>query len=529
MGRGGQPAEHAGAPMAAVQPEAADLAAWLAVAAGALGAFMATLDISIVNASLPTIQGEIGASPSEGTWIGTSYLVAEIVVTPITAWLSRMLGLRRFMLIATVLFTAFSVMCGLSGDLTTMIVGRTGQGLAGGTLVPTALTIIATRLPARQQPVGIAIFGGTMLLGPLTGPLLGGWITEAISWRYAFFINVPVGIGLVSLLIFSLPKVAPDWSDLRNADWLGLFGMTLGLGCLTVMLEEGHREQWFESGFIIRLALLSGAGFIAVAWTQFHNPRPIIRLALLRVPAFSACVAMMLMFGALLFGLSYVVPQFLAAIPGYNAFQAGQVVFMPGLSSVMMMLAFPFIVKLLDPRTAVVLGCLIAGISAYLLTGMTAQSVGSAFILPQVLFGGGAAVATLTLQQSSIIAVPLKYADEASAIFMAARNLGGSIGLAMIASFQEQRIDVHRWQIHASISANDIAVQQAMTDNAAMLGGGPEGMAGAYRMLDGQVRLDSLVMSFNDIFLMLALGAVIIAPLALLLRGDRSGSAAVMH
>ncbi len=509
--------------------ERADLAAWLAVAAGTLGAFMATLDISIVNASLPTIQGEIGATPSEGTWIGTSYLVAEIVVTPLVAWLGRMLGMRRFLLSAAILFTAFSMMCGMATDLTMMIIGRTGQGLAGGALIPTALTIIATRLPPRQQTMGVGIFGATVLMGPVSGPLLGGWITETLSWRFAFFLNLPVCIGLVTLLMLSLRKVAPDWRELANADWLGLFGMSLALGCLTVMLEEGHREQWFESTYIIRLAVLTGLGVLAVIWTQFHASKPIIRLSLLRIPALAASVGLMLMMGALLFGSSYIIPQFLAGVAGYNALQAGQVVFMPGVSAAVLMLTFPFINKILDPRMAVALGCIIITYSAIITADLTTASVGSAFLIPQMVFGVGSSLTTFSLQQSAVFAVPPKDADEASAIFMAARNLGGSIGLAMIASFQEQRIDLHRWQMHASLGANDIAVQQAMSDNAAMLGGGPEGLAGAYRMIDGSIHLEALVMSFNDIFIALAVGTVLVAPLALFLRRPPPGAVAAMH
>jgi DHA2 family multidrug resistance protein len=188
-----------------VLPEKADLTAWLAVAAGTLGALMATLDISIVNSALPTIQGEIGASGTEGTWVATSYLVAEIVIIPLAAWLQRVLGLRTFLIIAASLFTIFSMLCGMANTLTMMIVGRVGQGFTGGALIPTAQTIIAMRLPLRQQPIGIAAFGVTAIMGPVMGPLIGGWLTENVSWHYAFFLNLPVCAVLLSLLFIGLP------------------------------------------------------------------------------------------------------------------------------------------------------------------------------------------------------------------------------------------------------------------------------------------------------------------------------------
>ncbi|HET8613318.1 MAG TPA: MFS transporter, partial [Sphingomonas sp.] len=242
--------------------ERADAAAWLAVAAGTLGALMATLDISIVNSSLPTIQGEIGASGTEGTWIATSYLVAEIIIIPLSGWLERLLGLRTFLLIAASLFVSFSMLCGFSNTLPMMIVGRVGQGFTGGALIPTAMTIIATRLPRSQQPVGNAMFGATAVLGPVIGPVLGGWLTENVSWHYAFFINLPVGIALIALLLLALPHQKARLDLIGEADWLGILGLALGLGGLTVVLEEGEREQWFSSPLIQWLTAVMALGFI---------------------------------------------------------------------------------------------------------------------------------------------------------------------------------------------------------------------------------------------------------------------------
>ena len=199
-----------GAP--ATDRQNADVTAWIAVAAGALGAMLATLDISIVNSALPVIQGEIGASGTEGTWIATAFLVAEIVVIPLSAWLERLFGLRNLLIIAVSAFTGFSILCGVATDLTTMIIGRTGQGFMGGALIPTAMTIVAKRLPPHQQPIGMALFGMTVILGPVMGPLIGGWLTENLSWHYAFFVNVPV-CGLLLLFLFvGLPHEEPDSS-----------------------------------------------------------------------------------------------------------------------------------------------------------------------------------------------------------------------------------------------------------------------------------------------------------------------------
>ncbi|MAT52383.1 MAG: EmrB/QacA family drug resistance transporter [Porticoccaceae bacterium] len=517
------------APIPARAQPRADLSAWLAVAAGTLGAFMATLDISIVNASLPTIQGEIGATPSEGTWIGTAYLVSEIVAIPLTGWFSRMLGLRRFLLIAAGMFTLFSVLCGLADDLTTMIAGRIGQGVAGGTLIPTALTIIATRLPPRQQPVGIAIFGLTVLLGPVSGPLLGGWITEQFAWNFAFFINVPICLGLMLLLFLGLPPARGDLGEWTNADWAGVFGMVIGLGALTLLLEEGHRQQWFESRLIWQLLWATVIGFALIAWGQFRSTRPVVRLSLLRERSLAATVGMMLLMGALLFGIGYLIPQFLAMIADYNALQAGQIAFIAGIPACMMMPILPTLIARVDLRINVAVGTLVVAISCWAASQMTAQSVGSAFVLTQLLLGAGISTATFCLNQAAISAVTPEDAGDASALFMAARNLGGSVGLATIASLQEQRSEVHRWQIHASLDGNDLQVQSRVEELATVLGGGPEGLTGALRLLDAQVLVDAWVMTFNDIFFLLALGTLAVLPCVLFLKPLKAVDTTAVH
>ena len=282
---------------ASAHPEKADATAWIAVAAGALGALLATLDISIVNSALPTIQGEIGATGTEGTWIATAFLVAEIVVIPLSAWLERLLGLRTLLLIAVVSFTGFSILCGIATDLTTMIIGRTGQGFMGGALIPTAMTIVAKRLPPQQQPIGMALFGMTVILGPVLGPLLGGWLTENLSWHYAFFVNVPVCAVLLLLLLLGLPHERTNWDYLRQADWFGIFGLILGLGGLTVVLEEGPREEWFESSLIVRLTLMTVVGFVLLGIGQFRAAKPVLKLRLLLSRQFGSVVVMALALG----------------------------------------------------------------------------------------------------------------------------------------------------------------------------------------------------------------------------------------
>lgn len=508
------------------RPANADLAAWLAVAAGTLGAMMATLDISIVNSALPTIQGEIGATGTEATWIATSFLVAEIVVVPLANWFEKLLGLRRFLLISAVLFTFFSVICGIADNLTTMIIGRAGQGFAGGGMIPTAMTIIATRLPRHQQPIGTAMFGVTAILGPVIGPVLGGWLTEQFSWHYAFFINVPICAILIALLYIGLPNRPVRLELLKDADWLGLFGLSIGLGCMTVVLEEGNREQWFASSHIVQLTVISVIGYAMMIVGQFRAKDPIIRLSLLFDRVFGSVVIMSVMLGMVIYGSSFVIPQFLAAIADYNALQAGKVVMISGIPSLILMFMAPVLMRVFDLRVAVILGLGLLALSCWVDTAMNAQTVGADFTESQLLRGAGTVLAFLFLNQAAISSVPVQYAGDASGLFNAARNIGGSLALAAIATIQEQRVWFHSRRIEETMQANAVGVQDHVAQLTQSVGS-PEA---ALRMISGTISRDALVMTYNDMFWMLAVGIVLVSPLVLLLRPlPKDISAAPLH
>jgi DHA2 family multidrug resistance protein len=495
-------------------PARADLGAWLAVAAGTLGALMATLDISIVNSALPIIQGEIGASGTEGTWIATAYLVAEIVIIPMAAWLERMLGLRTFLLIAAGLFTAFSVLCGFSTSLTMMIIGRVGQGFTGGAMIPTAQTIIAQRLPPHQQPVGIAAFGVTAILGPVLGPLIGGWLTENISWHYAFFLNVPICAVLVTLLLVGLPHEKAKLHLFREADWFGIVGLALGLGGLTVFLEDGQREQWFSSELIRYMFGTMLVGFACIAWGQATARRPIIKLKLLLDRQFGSVALMGVVLGIVLYGTSYAIPQFLAALAGYNALQSGKVVLLSGLPSLFMMAIVPILLKRIDIRVAVASGLVIMGAAALLDANLTSQSAGGAFTVSQLMRGVGQILGMLFLSQAVVRSVPREDAGDASGLFNAVRNLGGSLALAGISILQEQRMWLHSRRLEETLHANSPQVQAYVGQLAQATGDQATGL----RLMSQQIQAEALTMTYNDIFWIMGVGTFVVLPLVLFLK-----------
>ena len=498
----------------------ASLSDWLAVVAGTISSFMATLDISIVNAALPTIQGEVGASGTEGTWISTSYLVSEIIMIPLASWFVRVLGLRNFLFFCALVFTAFSIICGMSDSLIMMIVGRIGQGFAGGALIPTALTIVATRLPAEKQPLGTAMFGMTVILGPIIGPILGGWLTENISWHYAFFVNVPVCLGLLILLFVGLPFEKADWRGLLRIDFLGVYGLAAGLGGLTVILEEGQRERWFESELIIKLSVVTLSGFVALILSQFQRRRPVVRLSLLLDRSFSAVLVMIMAVGMILFGVMFIIPQFLATISGYNAEQSGLVVLLSGIPTLMMMPFVPILLQKIDVRLLVFTGMIFFGLACILNQILTVNVGGSHFVMGQLLQGCGLALCMLPLNQAAISTVAPELAGDASGLFSAARNLGGSMGLALISTFQDRRLTLHTDVLGSSVSANSPKVQEVIHFICQRAEGAraAELTSRCLAQISKVMRQQALVLTYSDLFWIFGCIVACAIPLVFLLK-----------
>ncbi|GAA4332303.1 MDR family MFS transporter [Pigmentiphaga soli] len=521
----------AGAPPA--EPARASAADWIAVAAGGLGALMATLDISITNSALPQIQGEIGATGTEGTWISTGYLMSEIVMIPLAAWLTRVFGLRNFLLGAAALFTLFSIMCGLSHSLPQMIAGRIGQGFTGGAMIPTGQTIIATRLPRRQMPIGMTMFGLIVLLGPLLGPVLGGWLAENVSWTWCFFLNLPVCAGLLLLLLFGLPQERPQWRQFVEADWLGIIGLAAGLSSLTVVLEEGQRERWFESQMIVVLSIVSAIGIALLLVSQFTAKKPVVRLSLLGNRNYLSVIVIVLTVGAGLYSVAYLVPQFLANVSGYNASQSGAIMLLSGLPAFVMMPILPRLLQKAPTALMVVVGLVCFAASCLLDTSLTAQSVGHDFYASQLLRGVGQIFAMMPLNQASMAAVARADAGDAAGLYNMARNLGGSIGLAILGAFIDRRNAFHDDIIRESVSANSLLGQERIAGSAAGFFARHGDMAyakmQALGQLAGSIRLQAMVMTFSETFYVLAIALLVCIPLALLLKTPARGTPSAGH
>ncbi len=485
---------------------------WLAVAAGVLGAFMAILDIQITNASLAEIGGSISATPEEGSWLSTGYLMAEIIIIPLSGWLGHVFGQRRFLSTMSALFVIFSVLCALSNSLTEIILWRIGQGFTGGVLIPTALTIARTRLPADKQPIGIAMFGMVATLAPAIGPTVGGWLTENISWHYIFYLNIAPGLLAIALQQYSLDPEPMRLGELAEGDWLGIAAMAIGLSSMTFVLEEGQRKEWFGSQLIVAGTIAAVLGIAVFLIAEMTADKPFINLRLLATRSVGASGILMAVFGATAFGSVYLIPAYLAQVQGYNAQQIGEVMMWSGIPQLFMLPFMPWLIKRVDPRLLVGLGLAMFAASCFINVGMSPDTGMDQLIFPQLLRAAGQPLATIPLTQLSVVGLSRRDTADSAGITSVMRNLGASIGIAMLSTVVQIREQMHFSAIAESVTQNGVRLQEQIQTMAAMFASKGAGLATATQraegMLANQVRLNASVMAYGDSFW--SLGVVIL-------------------
>jgi MFS transporter, DHA2 family, multidrug resistance protein len=520
--------------MSDATPGKASLRDWLAVAAAILGAFTAILDIQITNSSLADIQGALGASPEEGSWISTAYLMAEIIVIPLTGWLGSIFGLRRYLAVNTALFIGFSIACALSSSLTEMILFRAGQGFTGGVLIPTAITIVRTRLPKSQQGVGIALFGLTATFAPAIGPTVGGWLTDNLSWHYIFYLNLLPGPVALALQLSVLDKAPMKLDELAKGDWLGIGLMALGLPALTFVLEEGQRKDWFGSPLIVQgvwLAIFGIAGFVI---REFTAARPFINLRVLKNRSVGGGCLLMSVLGAVSFGSIYIIPVYCAQIQGYNAEQIGYVVMWSGLPQLALFPAMPFFMKRFDPRILVVIGTLLFAASCFINVDLTHDVGMDQLIVPQLLRAAGQPLFTVPLSQISTAGLAPRDTADASALSSMMRNLGGSIGIAMLSTMIERREHFHFSVLAEAMTQNAVLTQHRLGAMIAAMQAhvvDPIAARGqALGLIATQVRREAYVMAYSDAFWIIGVGLILsLAAIALLKKPQRTAGPVGAH
>jgi MFS transporter, DHA2 family, multidrug resistance protein len=362
-----------------------------------------------------------------------------------------------------------------------------------------------------------------VLLGPLVGPVIGGWLTESASWRWCFFINLPIAGTLIALLLLGLPHHKAKLDELVRADWLGISGLTIGLSCLTVVLEEGQRNRWFDSSFICLLSAASVVGFILLAIAQATAKRPVIKLKLMLNRSYASTILIIVVIGMVLYSVLYVLPQFLSLIAGYNAQQSGRILAISGIPAFLMMPFLPLILGRAPLRLTVLLGVSCFATSCFLNTGVTADTGGEHFVFTQLLQGVGQILAFMPLNQASVGSVPREDAADAAGLFNMARNLGGSLGLALLGVFIDRRTEAHFDYLGQSVTQNSELVQARLADQAAGFaatngGDTASGQMQALSALAATVRQQAVIITYAEAFWILGAALVLLAPLIFLLR-----------
>jgi MFS transporter, DHA2 family, multidrug resistance protein len=519
---------------AAADPNRASVTVWIAVIAAMIGSFMAILNIQITNASLLNIEGGIGTGVDNGSWISTSYLIGEIIVIPLTDFLSRVFSFRRYMLASAVLFAAFSVACAFTHDLPSMIAMRGLQGFAGGVLIPMAFTLVLTKLPKPQQPIGLAIFALSVTFAPAIGPTIGGYLTENYGWRTIFFVNVIPTAVMVSALYLTLERAPMQFKLLREGDWTGILTMAIGLSALQTVLEEGNKDDWFSSPFIVRLAVIAVVSLSLFVWIELTVEKPLIRLRLLKNRNFGIGTISVTLLGFALFGSVYILPAYLGQAQGYNSEQIGAVLAWTGLPQLLLIPLVPKLMQRFDTRTIAFIGLSIFAYSCFMNIAMSPDYAGDQLWIPNIVRAIGQAMVLTPLTSVTTSEIAPQDAAAASGISNMLRNLGGAIGTAVLATVITKREQFHSNIIGQSVTPGREEVRERI---AAMTGyfqaHGISDPATAHHQaiiaLGNAIKHQALVMGFSDTFGVIGVVLAIAALAVAFTRKAKAAGGAAVH
>src|SRR6202789_1241756 len=506
---------------------------WLIAATVALAAFMEVLDTSIANVALPHIAGDLGASTSQGTWVLTSYLVSNAIILPVGAWASSVIGRKNFFLLCITIFPAASFLCGIAPTLPILLLARILQGVGGGGLQPMAQAIMADSFEPRKRGQAFALYGLVAVLAPSLGPTIGGWITDNYSWRWIFYINLPVGIlafFLVSRLVQDPPWIKADRSNLRKLDYIGLGLLTVAMGGIQIMLEKGEENDWFASNLIRIVCFLLVAGMAGLIWWEWRGQNPIMNLRLFKYKNFAICCFLMILVGGVLNAATVLEPQFLQQLMGYTATRAGQALAGGGLVLLVMMPVGGIATGKLPARNMAALGFASFPFAFYSTsTHFTlTMTFGFASWL-RILQMFAIPFAFIAITTAAYVGLPKEASNQVSGIINFVRNVGGSIFIAVTGAIVTNRSPFHQAHLQEYMQPGNPAFVSRVNALTAYFGGsgkgpGPGLMARAeiYQELNQQ----STAMAYQDIYRLLCWMAIGMIACAFILSKNRPGEGA---
>jgi DHA2 family multidrug resistance protein len=500
---------------------------WLIAVSVMFATFMEVLDTTVVNVSLPHIAGSLSASIDEATWALTSYLVANAIILPMTGWLASMFGRKRLLMLSVVGFTGASFLCGLAPTLGSLIFFRILQGATGGALQPLSQAVLLEAFPPRDRGKAMGFWGLGIVVAPILGPVLGGWLTDVYSWRWVFYINIPVGIAslvMTQLYIFDPPYLR---TEKRSIDYWGIGMLAVGIGALQIVLDKGQQEDWFSSPLITTLAIISGVTIVALIIHELVTDNPVIDLRVFKARSYAVGVFLMTVVGFVLYGSMVLLPVMLQTLLGYPAVQAGIAMAPRGIGSFFMMPLTGLMTGRFDARKLLTTGLLVGGGTLLWLSRLNLQAGYWDIFWPQLIQGVGMSLLFVPLTTVAMDPIPRERMGNATSLFNLMRNIGGSVGIAVTGTLLSR----HQQAIGSTLGSNVTAYDPATQSMFAQLRGGFIAAGSdtvtatnrAYAALFGLVQRQAAMVSFVGLFQMLGFLFLALLPLVLIMKRPRGG------
>jgi MFS transporter, DHA2 family, multidrug resistance protein len=508
---------------------------WIIALTVTLATFMEVLDTSVANVALPHIAGSLSVSSDEATWVLTSYLVSNAIVLPMSGWFSSLIGRKRFYMSCVALFTISSCLCGFAPNLPLLIFFRVLQGAGGGGLQPSEQAILADTFPPKQRGMAFAVYGMAVVLAPAIGPTLGGWITDNFTWRWIFFINIPVGIislFLTNRLITDPPYMRRERKIFR-IDYIGISLLALGLGTLQVVLDKGERDDWFGSHFILTMTIICVTALIAVIIWEWKHKDPIIDLHLFRDRSFGIGTSLMFMVGFALMSSTVLIPLFLQTMMGYTAQEAGLALMPGGFAIILVMPLVGFLLGKYDARRLLLLGFTLLAVALFYMThfdlsidfrhaagARTIQALGLAFLF-------------VPINTAAYAFLPKEKNNQASGLINLARNIGGSVGISVVTTMLSRRTQFHLANLSNHVNPGNVKFQEMLNSASHMLlargSSAFEATRQAYGLIAGTLNQQATMLAYIDDFWLVGVAVVVMIPFVFFMKKVKPGGPIGVH
>jgi MFS transporter, DHA2 family, multidrug resistance protein len=508
---------------------------WLIAISVMFATFMEVLDTTVVNVSLPHIAGSLSVTIDEATWVLTSYLVANAIILPMTGWLAGVFGRKNLLMMSVVGFTCASFLCGLAPNLVSLIIFRIMQGATGGALQPLSQAVLLEAFQPHERGKAMGFWGLGIVVAPILGPVLGGWLTDSYSWRWVFYINIPVGIASIVMTKMFIFDPSYIRQQKRSIDYWGLGMLVVGIGALQYVLDKGQEDDWFASRTITTLAIIAVVTIAVLIYHELTTDEPVVDLRVFKERTYAVGVFLMTVLGFVLYGSLVLLPVMLQTLLGYPSLQAGIAMAPRGMGSFFMMPMTGIMTGRFDARKLLTCGLIVGGFTLLWLSRLNLQAGYWDIFWPQLLQGAGLSLLFVPLTTVAMDAIPRERMGNATSLFNLMRNLGGSVGIAMTGTMLARQQQTTKAMLSANVTPYDPAAQSLLAGlRSAFIAGGTDAVTAttqAYAALNGLLQRQAAMVSFVGIFQMMGIMFIALVPLVLLMKRPRGriDPAAAVH